>query len=80
MIHGKMYGLYCPYGIHYLCGMILACNGTLHCICIGTSHFMGVSAWLNPKPHSVFDGWAWYHCTNSNRVTLLNEMVKTCVG
>ena len=26
--------------------MALTCNGTLHCICMGTSHFMGVGAWL----------------------------------
>ena len=26
--------------------MTLKCNGTLHCICMGTSHFMGVGAWL----------------------------------
>ena len=26
--------------------MTLTCNGTLHCICTGTSHFMGVGAWL----------------------------------
>ena len=26
--------------------MALTCNGTLHCICMGTSHFMGVDEWL----------------------------------
>ena len=26
--------------------MILTCNDTLHCICTGTLHFMGVGAWL----------------------------------
>ena len=45
-IQGKLYGLYCPYGIHYMRDMALIGNGTLHCICIGTSHFIGVGAWL----------------------------------
>ena len=26
--------------------MALTCNGMLHCIYTGTSHFMGVGAWL----------------------------------
>ena len=56
MIHGKVYGLYCPYGIHYICDMALTCNGASHCICTGTSHFMGVSAWLESTPHLVIDG------------------------
>ena len=46
MIQGKLYGLYCPYGIHYMWDMALTCNDILHCICTGTSHFMGVGAWL----------------------------------
>ena len=32
----KMYGLYCPYDIHYICGMTLTCNDASHCICMGT--------------------------------------------
>ena len=46
MIQGKLYGLYCPYDIHYMWDMTLTCNDTLHCICMRTSHFMGVGAWL----------------------------------
>ena len=46
MIQGKLYGLYCPYDIHYMWDMELTYNGTLHCICTVTSHFMGVGAWL----------------------------------
>ena len=46
MIYGKLYGLYCPYGIHYMWDMTLTYNDTLHCICMGTSQFMGVGAWL----------------------------------
>ena len=44
MIHDKVYGLYCPYVIHYICDMALTYNGASHYICTGTSHFMGVSA------------------------------------
>ena len=45
-IQGKFYGFYYPYNIHYMWDMALTCNGTLHCICTGTSHSMGVGAWL----------------------------------
>ena len=45
-IQSKLYGLYCPYDIHYMWDMASTCNGTLHCICTRTSHFMGVGAWL----------------------------------
>ena len=27
-------------------GHDISCNGTLHYICMGTSYFMGVGAWL----------------------------------
>ena len=33
-------------GIHYMWDITLTCNDTLHCIYTGTSHFMGVGAWL----------------------------------
>ena len=46
MMDDELYGLKCSYGIHYICDMALTCNGALHCICKGTSHFMGVSALL----------------------------------
>ena len=46
MVHDELYELECPYGIHYICDMALTSNGALHCICIGTSHFMGVNALL----------------------------------
>ena len=46
MIHDKLCNLSCPSGIHYISDMILTYNGALHYICTGTSHFMGVSAWL----------------------------------
>ena len=46
MMHDELHELKCPYGIHYICDMALTCNGALHCICTGTSHFMGVSALL----------------------------------
>ena len=78
MIHGKVYGLYCPYGIHYICDMALTCNGALHCICMGTSYFMGVSAWLEPTLHLVIDRWARYRWTKSNRVARLHEMENLC--
>ena len=42
MIHNEVYDLSCPCGIHYICDVTLTCNGALHCICTGTSHFMGV--------------------------------------
>ena len=45
-MQGKLYSLYCPYDIHYMWDIALTCNGTLNCICTGTSHFMGVGAWL----------------------------------
>ena len=60
MIHGKMYGLYYAYGIHYICGMKLTCNGASHCICTGKSHFMGVSAWLKSNTTVVIDEWNRY--------------------
>ena len=56
MIHGKVYGLYYPYDIQYICDMALTCKGASHCICTGNSHFMGVSAWLESTPHLVIDG------------------------
>ena len=57
-------------------------NGMLHCICKGTSHYMGVSAWLM-NPHCVWCliGWAHLNGTTSNRVARLIEMIKKiCVG
>ena len=78
MIHGKVYGLYCSYGIHYICDMALTCNGASHCICTGTSHFMGMSAWLESTPHLVIDGWAQYCWTKSNKVALLHETENLC--
>ena len=45
-IQGKLYGLYCPYGIHYMLDMALTCNDTLHCICTRRSQFIGMGAWL----------------------------------
>ena len=57
ILHGKVYCLYCPYDIHYICDMELTCNGVSHCICTGTSHFMGVSARLESTPHLVIDMW-----------------------
>ena len=77
----KMYGLYCPYGIHYICGMTLTCNGALHCICTGTSHFMSVSAWLKSNTSLlVVAKWAWYCWTKSNKVTRLYDMEKKLVS
>ena len=46
MMHDELYELKCPYGIHYIFDMALTCKGALHCICMGTSNFMGVSALL----------------------------------
>ena len=80
MIHDKMYDLNYPYGIYHICDMKLTYNGAPHCICMKTSHFMGVSAQLKSNTTLVIDDWAWYSWTKSNRVTLLHEMVKTCVG
>ena len=76
MMHGKMYELNCPYGIHHICAMTLTCNGASHCICTGTSHFMSVSAWLKSNITLVIDEWARCRWTKSNRVALLYEMVK----
>ena len=47
-----------PYDIHYMWNMKLTCNDTLHCICIETSHFMGVGAWLglNTKIGDLMSG------------------------
>ena len=79
MIHGKVYCLYCPYDIHYICDMTLTCNGASHCICSGTSYFMGgVSALLESTPHLIIDEWAWYRWTKSNRVVGLHEMENLC--
>ena len=82
MMHGKMYELNCPYGIHNIYDMTLTCNGASHCICTGTSHFMCVLAWLKSNTTLVIDEWARYRWTKSNTVALLHEMVnkKTCVG
>ena len=33
----------------------ITCNGALHCICTGTSHGMGVNAWLNSTLCLVID-------------------------
>ena len=52
MIHDEKCDLSRPCGIHYICDMTLTRNGALHCICTGTSHFMGVSAWL--KSNTTF--------------------------
>ena len=76
MMHGKMYELNYPYGIHHICDMTLKCNGASHCICTRTSHFMGVSAWLKSNTTLVIDEWAPYRWTKCNRVALLHEMVK----
>ena len=76
MIHGEMYKLNCPYDIHHICDMTLTCNVASHCICMRTSHFIGVSAWLKSNTTMVINEWAWYHWTKSNRVALLHEMVK----
>ena len=73
MIHGEVYGLYCPYDIHYICDMTLTCNDASHCICIRTSHSMGMSAWLESTPHLVIDGWARYHWMKSNKVAWLHQ-------
>ena len=80
MMHGKMYELNYPYGLHDICDMTLTCNGASHCICMGTP--MGVSAWLKSNTTLVIDEWARYRLKKSNRVTLLHEMVKKkpCVG
>ena len=42
MKHDEIYDLNTPCDIHYICDMTLKCNGALHCIRTGTSHFMGV--------------------------------------
>ena len=73
-----MYDLNCPCGIHYICDMTLTYNGVLHCICTGTSYFMGVSAWLESTPHLVIAGWARYQWTKSNRVARLHETENLC--
>ena len=46
MILVKMYGLYCPCSKSFHKWHDVMCNGALHCICTGTSHLIGVSAWL----------------------------------
>ena len=78
MIHDKVYGLYYPYDIHYICDITLTYNGASHCICTGTSHFMGVSAWLESILHLVINGWARYCWTKSNRVARLHELENLC--
>ena len=75
-MHDELYELKFPYGIHYICDMALTCYGASHCICTGTSYFMGVSAWLKSKTTLVIDERERYRWTKSNRVTLLHEMVK----
>ena len=76
MMHSKLYELNCPYDIHHICDMTLTCNGASHCICTGTSHFMGVGAWLKSNTTLVIDEWARYYWMKSNRVALLHEMEK----
>ena len=78
MIHDKVYDLYCSYDIHYICDMTLICNCASHCICTGTSHFMGVRVWLESTPHFVIDGWDRYRWTKSNRVSRLHETENLC--
>ena len=63
-IHGKMYELNFTYDIHYICYMTLTCNSASHCICTGTSHFMGMSAWLKSSTTLVIDEWARYQSRN----------------
>ena len=55
MIHDETCDLSCICDIHCICDMTLTCNGTLHCVCMGTSHSIGVSAWLESKPHLVIN-------------------------
>ena len=78
MIHDKVYGLYCPYNIHYLCDMTLICNGASHCICTGTSHFIMCECMVRITSHLVIDGWARYRWTKFNRVTRLHETENLC--
>ena len=78
MIHERVYGLYCPYGINHIRDMTLTCNRASHFICTGILHFIGVSAWLESTPHLVIDGWARYRWTKSNRVARLHETENIC--
>ena len=52
MIHDEMFDLSCLCDIHCIFDMTLTCNGTLHCICMGILHSMGVNAWL--KSNTTF--------------------------
>ena len=80
MIQGKFYGLYGSYEIHYMWDMELTSNGTLHCIMQGTSHFMGLGAWLesNTKIGDLVGGLG----TVGQSPTELHSCIKlkTCVG
>ena len=79
-IHGKLYGLYYPYDIHYMWDMALTYNGTLHCICTGTSHFMGVGAWLgsNTRIGDLMSGLGTVGRTPTEFHGYMKR--KTCVG
>ena len=58
--------------------MTLTCNGTLHCICTGTSHSMGVSAWL--KLNTTFID-KWLGTVGPSSIESHGRMTwKTCVG
>ena len=60
--------------------MTLICNETLHCICTGTSHFMGVGVWLGSDTEigDLMSGLG----TVGRSLTELHGCVKrkTCVG
>ena len=77
---GKLYGLYCPYDIHYMWDMTLTCNDTMHCICMGTSHFMGVGAWLgsNTKIGDLMSGLGTVRQSPTKSHDCMKQ--KTCVG
>ena len=67
-IQGKLYGLYCPYDIHYIES------------CTGTSHFMGVGAWL--ESNTTIGDLVGGPATVGRSPTELHGCIKqkTCVG
>ena len=60
--------------------MALTCNGTLHCICTRTSHFIGVGVWLgsNTEIGDLMSGLGIVGLSPTELHGCMKQ--KTCVG
>ena len=64
----------------YIVHMSFITCGTWHCICTGTSHFMGVSAWLgsNTEVGDLMSGLSTVGRSSTESHGCMKR--KTCVG